>query len=442
MSDDEFEKRGISIILLRAIRDLALVKNNNKDFWSIGAISAYMVGNHEVLKPDSRWKDVNVLNCLTYNDKLSLINMLETHYNSERTHPLLNVTYNQVVNKKANVFVSFAYATNYIELVDAVENYLIVENKDEKTTFFWFDVFVNNQWIAAEKSFQWWANTFKTAVEEIGETLLILTPWESPVMLTRAWCLYEISCSKKLSIGMSKDQNLSFNRELKRTKNSVLNTIWQIDLEKANAWLKEDKDKIFDVVRSIDGGFHKFNTIVMSLMKQWITNQLRKISFEFVDSTTDKLSFEQIKEVTSAGRLFNQMGNYDEAHHSFLKVKSTLEQYYDLTPIDSEEFVQYTIILNNLAINSRRRNKLDESEKYFKMAIKNYETVFGNDHQSTLECMGNYANCLRNLQRLGEAREIYERVAKIMEKTLGLYDHRVLRNLDNLANTVSDQGIS
>ena len=43
---------------------------------------------------------------------------------------------------------------------------------------------------------------------EIGRTLLILSPWDSPAMLKRAWCLYEISCSNPqgLAIGISGNQ--------------------------------------------------------------------------------------------------------------------------------------------------------------------------------------------------------------------------------------------
>jgi hypothetical protein len=120
--------------------------------------------------------------------------MLKRHH-MDSPHPLLNVTYNQVVAEKANVFLSFAYTNNFCELVDALENHLQTTNSN---TFFWFDVFVNNQWVAAEKSFEWWATTFRTAVCDIGETLLFLEPWDNPVMLTRAWCLYEISCSKNI----------------------------------------------------------------------------------------------------------------------------------------------------------------------------------------------------------------------------------------------------
>ena len=43
-----------------------------------------------------------------------------------------------------------------------------------------------------DKDFEWWATTFRTAVQDIGETVIFLSPWNDPVMLKRAWCLYEM----------------------------------------------------------------------------------------------------------------------------------------------------------------------------------------------------------------------------------------------------------
>ena len=87
---------------------------------------------------------------------------------------------------RANVFVSFAYDADYVELVDALECHLEGEGEGAaETTFFWFDLFVNNQWVAADKSFEWWGTTFRTAIQEIGKTVLVLLPWHEPIPLTR-----------------------------------------------------------------------------------------------------------------------------------------------------------------------------------------------------------------------------------------------------------------
>ena len=55
----EFEKRGVTIGLLRSVRDHALQKNSEDGYWSIGRLSALLIGNHEILRKDCRWGNVD-----------------------------------------------------------------------------------------------------------------------------------------------------------------------------------------------------------------------------------------------------------------------------------------------------------------------------------------------------------------------------------------------
>ena len=74
---DEFEKRGVSIALFRAVAALALERDATPGAWSIGAVSARLVGNHEVLKPDCRWGSVDLGATLTHAARSSLIDVLQ-----------------------------------------------------------------------------------------------------------------------------------------------------------------------------------------------------------------------------------------------------------------------------------------------------------------------------------------------------------------------------
>ena len=59
----------------------------------------------------------------------------------------------------------------------------------QDSTYFWFDMFVNNQWEVVEHDFDWCANTLKTAVQAIGHTVLFLSPCLDPILRTRA-CVF------------------------------------------------------------------------------------------------------------------------------------------------------------------------------------------------------------------------------------------------------------
>ncbi len=56
-------------------------------------------------------------------------------------------------------------------------------------TIVWFDVFCVNQHSRADKDFNnWWSTTFQGAIKQFGRTVMVLSPWQDPVPLTRAWC--------------------------------------------------------------------------------------------------------------------------------------------------------------------------------------------------------------------------------------------------------------
>ena len=148
VAKNDFELRGVTIALFRAVAKEALERNHDKSYWNMGRVSA-----------DS-----------------SLIEMLKTAHH-EIPHFKLGVTYRQVVGTKANIFLSFAYGDNFIDLVEGLELFMEDEKRNPTTTYFWFDMFVNDQWHALDHDFDWWANTFSTAVESIGETVIFLSPW-------------------------------------------------------------------------------------------------------------------------------------------------------------------------------------------------------------------------------------------------------------------------
>ena len=89
---DNFEKCGFTLQLFTIVRDLALARNSTEGFWSIGAISAFLNGNHEILKPGNRWGDVDASSTLTFEGQCSLVDLLQQRH-SEEPHPVLGVTY-------------------------------------------------------------------------------------------------------------------------------------------------------------------------------------------------------------------------------------------------------------------------------------------------------------------------------------------------------------
>jgi hypothetical protein len=314
---DGFEKRGVTLLLFQRVQAVALEMNPDPNYWDIGRIAAYVIGNHEIVEPNCRYNPLpDPEKTLTYSQRSSLVDLLQSsHHSSNYPHEQLRVFYGEVVGHKADIFISFAYNSNFIELVDGLQCFF-EENPtfDKNRTCFWFDLFVNNQWQALDHDFNWWATTFRTAVQDIGHTVCFLCPWSGPEMLTRAWCLYEISCSKRLSITMSKKQIENFRETLcnSATHGQVEEALCKIDLKNSKAWCVSDKDRIFEVVDKSEKGFQGFNAQVMTLMRHWISETTLKLSADLTKSE-HKLTPKEIDDLANFADELKASGKLEEA---------------------------------------------------------------------------------------------------------------------------------
>ena len=66
VTKSDFELRGVTIALFRAIVKEALKRNPDKTYWNMGRVSAEMIGNHEILKPECRFGFVDKDATLTF----------------------------------------------------------------------------------------------------------------------------------------------------------------------------------------------------------------------------------------------------------------------------------------------------------------------------------------------------------------------------------------
>ena len=92
-------------------------------------------------------------------------------------------------------FVSHAHTYKILELVGGLKNFASALPADEaERVFFWIDGFSIDEHQGfygdkGEHNSEQWASTFKEAVRQMGNTVMVLAPWDHPVVLTRMWCL-------------------------------------------------------------------------------------------------------------------------------------------------------------------------------------------------------------------------------------------------------------
>jgi hypothetical protein len=69
----------------------------------------------------------------------------------------------------AQVFISHAWNNLFLDVIDALSNHF----QSTPDIIIWFDLFSNNQHKAIDLDFHWWCNTFKSAIEALGHTVMV-----------------------------------------------------------------------------------------------------------------------------------------------------------------------------------------------------------------------------------------------------------------------------
>jgi hypothetical protein len=90
----------------------------------------------------------------------------------------------------ATVFLSHAWKYNFLMVLQVILDWCSKNDVDKKTCFVWFDIFTVNQHTGIT-DFVYWSEGFEKSILTIGKVIIVLFPWDNPVWLGRAWCLYE-----------------------------------------------------------------------------------------------------------------------------------------------------------------------------------------------------------------------------------------------------------
>ena len=173
---------------------------------------------------------------------------------------------------KADYFVSYAWKGKF----GATMNALTKHFEGKPTPFVWMDIAMVDQHTAAtvDLDFEDWSKTFKDSLQQIGKALLVLTPGQKPIAITRSWCCFEWVCIKQTQIPFEycvnpKDVELLLNKmEFGMGFAGFNNLFAGINVEKATAWKQNDQDAILELMRKI--GVKEVNDVIMFSLKDWL----------------------------------------------------------------------------------------------------------------------------------------------------------------------------
>jgi len=237
-----------------------------------------------------------------------------TQANKSSLHDVLQVQMPYAIGP-ATVFVSHAWKYNFREVMLVLLAYADeCKQANKPTCFFYFDLFAHSQHSAPDYPQEWWSSTFKSRIGSIGTTLLVLSPWDDPVPLTRSWCLYELWSTMEqkanLVLRLPEAQQAAFKKALIADFNSVMAAMVKIDSERASAF--HEKDRVM-IAKTIQGscGFSALNAQVKDQLREWLLATGQQLLRDHKTISADVRATAQFE--ISLGALTSQLGRYEDA---------------------------------------------------------------------------------------------------------------------------------
>ena len=258
---------------------------------------------------------------------------------------------------EATMFICLAWKSKFLDVVDTLQYHF----RDSPDVIMWFDLFSKNQHTPPNLDFYWWNTTYKSAIKHFNRTVIIWSPWNNPIPLTRAWCLFEIYCTIEcecdLEIAMSESDKKEFLKAVKADATGSINTMLAtVDVRKSESADPNIKISVFETVErtvGIDG----INKMVFERLRDWV---IEIVEDSLQNASTDE---ERASLQLSLGELYMNQGRYKlaeypikdsltvrenllgEYHPDSLKSMSALASLYQSMGRHGKALHQYTTCL-------------------------------------------------------------------------------------------------
>ncbi|EQC26671.1 hypothetical protein SDRG_15509 [Saprolegnia diclina VS20] len=175
----------------------------------------------------------------------------------------------------ANWYVSHAWQYLFLETVDSLERFFADRDLSDDAVL-WFCVFNNNQHLASSYPFEYWSSTFKNGLAAIGNVVMIMHPWNDPIVLRRSWCVFEVyvavTMGARFEIALAHDQEAAFLDDIGQhgAFHKMLATIKSAESETS---VPSDRDGIFALIRA-ETSFIAVDRLIFTTLTSWIKSAL------------------------------------------------------------------------------------------------------------------------------------------------------------------------
>ena len=313
---------------------------------------------------------------------------------------------------QATVFVSHAWSDPIGNAVDVMEQHAL----QHPNAYFWIDIFSVNQNVANDFTQEFFTDALKSLIKTVGTVLLVLSPWQAPLLATRAWCLWELHCAiniagVKLLVHVPASQQDSLDNELLADPAAVVAVLDRINIERAEAFLRKDKDLIQRAVKSV-GGVAAVNEQLRGCLRG-VYADLFKAAGKF-EPHPDPASEEGVLFTKKLAATLNQVGYGLDALGMWQDALSLYQQALQLAnAVMSPQHPSLAVIYNNIGAILKEQGELDAAIELFEKALGIFQAAPGSSPEYT-------ADAYAGLGEAYAAKDDTDRAIEYLERAIAL----------------------
>jgi tetratricopeptide (TPR) repeat protein len=396
-----------------------------------------LIGGRETIVGLSTSKVCELLRPLTATTQLSICQQLFVESRLDAVGP------------KADWFISHAWKYNFLEVLEAVELFLIKTYGSRDVIgdkVIWFDLFSNSQHNKATYPYTWWREVFASAVGDIGNVCMVMQPWNEPFSLTRAWCVFEVyacvSTNSRFEVAMTQAQKDNFLETMVETRGDCFYDMLGKVNSETSGGRPDDCEKIHRTIREqVPDGFIGLDSMIFRVMEKWMNNVIQETidAARNAGNTLEEVKYELLLSIllrkqTTAGVAANVN-----------RARRCVEIRESLLPTDDLLIIEARLHLSGLLSDNRL---FEEAEILLDQCVQVLRVKRGKGHPETLKAVNMLAStyckdlkfdhaerllrqCLQLSQHVVEP--LSDKVSSEAGLTVLSYEH-------NLANLYGDQG--
>jgi tetratricopeptide (TPR) repeat protein len=326
--------------------------------------------------------------------------------------------------KPATWFVSHAWQFKFLDVVRALEAFFA----DKPDAIIWIDLMSTSQHATFDRPPEWWQQTFISAIGRMGQMVMVMTPWDNPICLTRAWCLIELyacrSSGSNFCIALSPYERSRFVEQICERAGAFYGMLSKVNTAKSECSRDSDRDRIFAAVRGLQGGFTGLDRSVLQTMTDWLLRQLEQ---EIAGAVAAGQPDAECRLMSALGGLYKDQGEYARA----------LPLYEDClaksSRIFGEDHPESLASLNNVASLCLSMGEFDRALRLYKECLAKRRQILGEDHPNTLISLNHLAVLFLHMRLYDNALPLYEDCLARMKRVLGQDHPNTLASLCGLA---------